>query len=221
MVSVERISFLTTGHQADERVIRDYIVPSMDRLDAIEGCDGVRFSRFGQDTRYEKSEVILGIYGEYEAVIESERNRWDELVKEGLVESWSRKGRPFPNQSEEVQEVLRDAYILGSHMAANYFESFDARPGLVEEATDEDGRRYGLWSAFHVLANNMGYDAVEETDAYDILLRDRLLALTELRDYDFVRDRIDDLQTELDELRETVDELEEQGGFEYYDGPNE
>lgn len=104
-------------------------------------------------------------------------------------------------------------------MAAEYYETFDERPGLVEEATDDADRRYGLWSAFHVLANNIGYDPVEEVDAYEILLRDRLIALTELRGHDFVRDQIDELRAELDGLEETVDELEEQGGFEYYDGP--
>lgn len=219
MVSVERVSFVTSGHEADERLIRGYVVPSVDRLEAIDGCRGVRFSRFGRDTRYEKSEVILAIYGEYEAVIETERERWDELVEEGLVESWSRSGTPFDDHPEDVRRTLRDAYVLGSHMASEYYERFDERPGLVEEVTDDAGRRYGLWSAVHVLANNIGYGPAQEVDAYELLLKDRLIALTELRGHDFVRNRIDELRAELDGIEETVDELEAQGGFEYYDGP--
>lgn len=219
MPSAERISFVTAGHEADERLIREYIVPSMDRLEAIDGCRGVRFSRFGQDPRYENSEVILGIYGEYDTVIDTERHRWNGLVEAGVVESWSRKGPPFADQPEEVQEFLAQAYILGSRMATEYFEVFDERPGLVEEVTDDEGRRYGLWSAFHVLANDIGYGPAEETDAYQLLLRDRLIALTELRDHDFVRDRIAELREELDDLEDTVDRLEEQDGFDYYDGP--
>lgn len=219
MVSVERISFVTTGHEADERLIREYVVPSLPRLETIEGCDGVRFSRFGQDPRYEKSEVILGIYGDSDAVVEAERDRWDELVEEGFAESWSRQGAPFADQPANVREMLGDAYILGSRMAAAYFETFDERPGLVAEVTDDAGRRYGLWSALHVLANNVGYGPEEEVDAYEILLRDRLIALTELRDHEFVRDRIDELRAELDALEETVDDLDEQGGFDYYAGP--
>ena len=219
MVSVERISFVTTGHEADEQLIREYIVPCINRLESIDGCKGVRFSRFGQDPRYEKSEVILGIYGEYEAVVEAKRDRWNGLIEEDYIESWSRKGTPFANQPEDVQEILREAYILGSHMATEYYEAFDERPGLVEEMTDDSGRRYGLWSAFHVLANNIGYDPVEEVDAYEILLRDRLIALTEIRGHDFVRDQIDGLRAELDEFEETVGEIEKQGGFEYYTGP--
>ena len=219
MESVERVSFVTSGHDADERLIREYVVPALKQLETIEGCKGVRFSRFGMDPRYDRSEVKLGIYGNPEAVIESERGQWDDLVEEGFIESWSREGAPFANQPEVVQEFLGQAYVLGSKMASEYYERFDDRPGFVEEVTDDAGRRYGLWSAFHVLANDIGYAAEEEVDAYELLLRDRFVALTELRGHDFVRDRIDDLRTELDDLEATVDDLEEQGGFEYYAGP--
>ncbi|RDI70100.1 hypothetical protein [Halopelagius longus] len=216
----ERISFVTTGDDADERLIREYVVPAVDRLEAIDDCTGVRFSRFGMDPRYDRSEVMLGIYGDFETVIRSERDRWDALVEDGYAESWSREGPPFADKSEPVQRFLGRAYVLGSGMACEYFDRFEDRPELVEEVADDDGRRYGLWCAFHVLANNMGYRAEEEVDAYERLLRDRLVSLTELRDYDFVRDRIEDVRTELDELECTVDELEERGGFDYYSGPN-
>jgi hypothetical protein len=220
MVTVERISFRTSGHDADERLLREYVVPELNRLESIEGCTGVRFTRFGQDPRYDASEVRLGIYGDYEAVIDAERDRWDDFVDSGVIESWARIGAPFADQSEPVQETLRDAYLLGSRMAATCFESFEDRPGLVAETTDEAGRRYGLWSALHVFTNNAGYSATEEVDAYELLLRDRLVALTELEGYEFVRERIDELRGELDELEATVDELEQQGGFEYYEGPD-
>jgi hypothetical protein len=219
MVSAERISFVTAGHEADERLIREYVVPAMDRLEAIDGCRGVRFSRFGRDPRYEQSEVILGLYGEIEAVIAAERERWDELVADGLAESWSRSGAPFADRPADVRDFLARAYVLGSRMAATYYETFDARPDLVEEVTDDAGRRYGLWSAIHVLTNNVGYGAETEIDAYELLLRDRLVALTELRDHDAARDRIDELRAALDDLEDTVDRLDEQGGFDYYDGP--
>lgn len=221
MVEVQRISLVTSGHEADERVIREYVVPAMDRLQSIDGCDGVRFTRFGQVPDVECSEVKLGIYGDYEAVIEAERDRWDDLVAAGHIKSWSREGEPFPDQPEDVQEFQGRAYVLASNMARAYFERFDDRPGLVEEVTGDEGRSWGLWGAFHVLANNMGYSATEEVDAYELLLRDRLVALTELRGHDFVRERIDDLREQLDELEETVDELEAQGGFDYYSEPGE
>lgn len=219
MVSVERVSFLTEGHEADEHLIREYIVPSMNRLEGIEGCEGVRFTRFGMDPRWEKSEVKLGIYGDYEKVINAERDCWEELVSEGLIESWSRDGKPFAELSEEIQELCGRNYILASHMAAVYFDEYDQRPGLVDEITDDEGRSWGLWGVIHVLLNQMGYSAEKEVEAYMLLLRDRLIALTEFQSHDDVREMIDDCRNQLDELKETVNELEEQGGFDYYSGP--
>lgn len=219
MASAERIAFITEGADADERLIREYIVPSLARLESIDGCTGVRFSRFGMDPRYDRSEVKLGIYGKPQAVVESEQDRWDDFIGEGLIDSWSHGGIPFEDKPEDVQEFLGRAYVLGSHMAKAYFEEFDARPSFVEEVIDDDGLRYGLWAAIHVLANNIGYSAEEEVDAYELLLRDRLMALTELRGHDLVRERIDELRTELDDLEATVDDLEQQGGYEYYSGP--
>lgn len=218
-MEIDRISFVTDGDAADERLIREYVVPALDRIEAVDGCAGARFSRFGMDPRYDRSEVRLGIYGAPDAVVDAERDRWDELVASGLARSWSREGPPFADLSREVQEFLGEAYVLGSAMAGEYYDRFEERPALVEEATTEGGHRYGLWSSIHVFANNVGYTPEEEVDAYELLLRDRLTAITQLRDYDTVRERIDDLRETLDELEGTVDDLEAGGGFEYYDGP--
>jgi hypothetical protein len=43
MVSVERISFVTSGHDADERLIREYVVPALERLESVSGCRGSDF----------------------------------------------------------------------------------------------------------------------------------------------------------------------------------
>lgn len=104
-------------------------------------------------------------------------------------------------------------------MAGTTLERFADPPALVDAVTDDAGRRYGMWSALHVFANGLGYAPEEEVSAYELLLRDRLVALTELRGHDHVRERIDALRDTLDELEATVDELEAEGGFEYYDGP--
>lgn len=219
MVSVERVSLVTDGHEADEQLIREYVVPSLDRLEAIDGCEGVRFTRFGTDPRWEKSEVKLGIYGDYEAVIDAERDRWDELVSEGLIESWSRDGEPFSDFPEEIRRLSARNYILASRMATEYFDECDERPGLVEEVSDDQGRSWGLWPTIHVLLNQMGYSADTEVEAYMLLLRDRLTALTELQSHDDAREMIGDFREQLDELEEKIDELEQQGGFDYYSGP--
>lgn len=219
MVAIERISFVTDGHNADERLIREYIIPSLDRLEEIDGCKGVRFTRFGVDPRWEKSEVKLGIYGDAEAVIQAESDQWDELESKGLIESWSCDGAPFPDSPEEVQEFLSKCYSLASKMAAEYYREFGERPEIVDEFPEKTERSAGLWIVLHILVNQLGYDADEEIDAAMNLIRSRLTALTEFHDHDYARERVADLRAQLDEAEQRIDELEEQGGFEYYSGP--
>lgn len=215
-----RISLVTSDAASEERLVAEYVVPAMDRLERVEGCDGVRFSRFGRDPRYERGEVKLGIYGDGEAVIAAERDRWDALVEDGLAERWTRDGEPFAEASGETQAFLADAYRAASRMAAVGYETFEERPAMVGEVT-ERGYPYGTWTAFHVLANCMGYSTSEEIDGYTRLLRDRLVTGTQLYGYDEMRARIDDLRAELDAVEDRVDEIEAPGGFDYYDGPDE
>lgn len=174
MVSVQRISLVTDGHEADETLIREYVVLSLDRPNAINGCEGVRFSRFGIDPRYEKSEVKLGIYGDHEAVIETERDRWDDLEARGMIDAFHDEGGPM---------------------------------------------RTGWWMLPHLLVNQAGYDTAEEIDGYFQAMRERLLVLTQLRDYEDARERVDDLQSRLDDVEARIDGIEEQGGLDYYADP--
>ena len=220
MVSMERVSLVTSGHDADERLIREYVVPSMDRLDTIKGCDGVRFSRFGMDPRWERSEVKLGIYGDYEAVIESERDRWDELESKGVIESWARDGAAFTDSPEEVQGFLGELYVLASRMSSHHFRTFDDRPGLIDAFPEKDmGRPIGWWVLFHLLANQAGYDADEEVEAYMLAIRDRLVALTETHGHEHAKEFVEELRGELDDVEETIDDLNARGGHDYYSGP--
>lgn len=219
MVSVERISLVTDGHEADERLVREYVVPSLDRLESIEGCEDVRFTRFGMGP-WEKSEVKLGIYGDYEAVIEAERDRWDELVSEGWIESWSRDGAPFSELPDEVREFLGRQYVVASRMAAEYYREFDEQPDLLDEFPDETDHEFGFNGAIHVLVNQLGYGPEEEIQAYMGNIRGRLTALTEVEDYETSREIVEDLRAQLDEVEAKIDELEEQGGFDYYSPPD-
>lgn len=221
MVDVTRISFVTPDTDAEERLCREYVVPALDRLESIDGCEGVRFTRFGRDPRYDRGEVKLAVYGASEAVIAAERDRWDALVETGLAESWSRDGEPFAGSTPETRAFLADAYRAASRMAAVGYRTFEERPAMTGAVDAAGDRAFGMAAAFHVLANAMGYSSGEELDGYEWLLRDRLVTGTQVYGYDAMRDRIDDLRAELDAIERRIDEIEATGGFDYYDGPGE
>lgn len=79
------VVFETDSHEADERFLRAYVVPEYDRLTAFEGCEGIRYSRYGADPRTDHGEVHLAIFGDHEAVVAAERDRWDEFAESGLI----------------------------------------------------------------------------------------------------------------------------------------
>ena len=102
-------------------------------------------------------------------------------------------------------------------MAAVGYRTFDERPAMVAAA---DGPAFGATTMVHVMTAAMGYSTAAEPDGYRWLFGDRLLAGTQVYGYDTVRDRIDELRTELDAIEDRVNEIEAMGGLDYYDGPD-
>ena len=45
--------------------------------------------------------------------------------------------------------------MFGSRAAREAYDTFDEKSALVAEATDDEGRRHGLWTVLHVLANEL------------------------------------------------------------------
>lgn len=211
------VRLFTDGDREDERLVREYVLPALDRLRGTDACEDVRFSRFGMDPRWERSEVRLALYGDVEAILDVERDRWDELEAGGLVRGWELAGTPYDSMPEEGRELVRHLSSLGSNAAAEVYERFEERPEPT--AAYGEGLGVGWWTALHYLSNAAGYTPEEEIAAYVGAIRDRTVALTEFRDYDAARETIDDLRLVLDELEGTVDALEERGGIDYYDGP--
>ena len=211
------VRLFTDGDDADERLVRDYVLPAIDRLTESAACEDVRFSRFGMDPRWERSEVRLAVYGDADAVVERERERWDDLERDGQIRGWELAGTPYESMGEDARELVRHLSVLGSDGAAELYERFDERPAPTGEAGG--GLGVGWWTALHYLSNAAGYTPEEEVHAHLGAIRDRVLATTEFRDYDAARAIVDDLRIALDDLERTVDAVEERGGIDYYDGP--
>ncbi|WP_224270894.1 hypothetical protein [Haloprofundus salinisoli] len=222
MVTGMVVRFITDSHRADEALIRGYLVPSLHRLNAIDGCDGIRFYRLGSDTRRNDGEVRLAIFGDYEAVIDAERNRWDELATEGSIEYWEVDETPSAmGYPHNVGTFYQRLDVLTTEMAALYYQTFDERPEPVDAFPDvELPTPIGWWVAFHLLMNQLGYSPKDEIQACFQCIDNRLFALTALEDSDYAREYIADLHMRLDDIEARIDAREQEKADDYYSGPD-
>lgn len=202
MVERRVVVFETDSHEADERFIREYVVPKYERLTSIDGCTGLRFSRYAADPRKDHGEIHLVLFGDHDAVVERERDRWDEFVEDGLVREWRRTGLSWESWPDDQFEFMKRMQTLATGMAVVYYRNFDSheRPAPAD-AFPETDRRLGFWVAVHFLCNQMGYQSVQdEIDASFGSIRNRLRALQELRSEAVASERIEELRKRLDEV---------------------
>jgi len=157
------------GIAADERLIREYVLPAMERLPEREGCTDVGFLRYGHAPETERGEVRLHLAGDVDALVDTESDRWDELVAEGLATDWE----VTPEDDSETfgptgAETVAELQFLSSRMAKQVFEAFDEGERLapVDEHPGEGPVPAGWWTLLHFLADQQAYSADEEIDAY-------------------------------------------------------
>ena len=210
MVSGRIVVFTTDGFDADERLIREYVVPEYDRLTGIEGCEGVAFSRATTDERADRGGVHLTLFGDHQAVVEAERDRWDEFVEADRAEEWTVLEPEWTRWPDEQARLARRLQTLASEMARAYFREFDAdeRPAPADQFHDDE-RPLGFWLASHYLQNQVGYDPQGELDAAYRSMENQLRTLVELGGEEYalgkvqmMRDRLGAIEAELAEIVE-------------------
>lgn len=210
MASGRIVVFTTDGFDADERLIREYVVPEYDRLTGIDGCEGVAFSRATTDEHADRGGVHLTIFGDYEAVVEAERDRWEEFVDENGVEEWTVLEPEWTRWPDEQARLARRLQTLASEMARSYFREFDAdeRPAPADQFHDDE-RPLGFWLVAHYLQNQVGYDPQSELDAAYRSMENQLRTLVELGGEEYalgkvrlLRDRLGAIEAELAEIVE-------------------
>jgi len=212
-VTETTVTFGTDGVDGDERLIRAYVLPAMERLPEREDCTDVGFLRYGHAPESAGGEVRLHLAGDVDALIEAESGRWDELVTEGLATDWE----VTPEDDSETfgptgAETVAELQFLSSRMSKHVFEEFDEGERLapVDEHPDEGPVPAGWWTLLHFLADQQTYTAAEEIDAYTEGIRNRLWRIGSVEGADAANARIDDLQDKLEEVREEVDRMTEE-----------
>jgi len=201
------VVFDTDGPAADERFVREYVLPAMDRLPDTDGCRDVGFLRYGHAPDADGGEVRLHLRGDVDAVVERESDRWDELVADGLVEGWTDAGPEDDGDKfgpRGAETIVRLEFLAG-HMSKLFLEEFDGETlAPVDTCPDEGPVPVGWWSLLHFLANQRGLSAGAEIDAYREGIRNRLWTVALTEGEDAAEQRIDELVDALDGVREEV-----------------
>ncbi|WP_158055470.1 hypothetical protein [Halorussus halophilus] len=205
MVSGRIVVFSTDGFDADERLVREYVVPEFDRLTGIEDCEGIAFSRATTDRHADRGGVHLTIFGDHESVVETERDRWNEFVADDLVEEWSVFRPEWEQWPEEQARLTRRFQTLASEMACSYFREFDAdeRPAPADQFHDDE-RPLGFWLVSHFLYNQAGYGSHGELDGSYRSIENQLRTLVELGGAENALEKVQLLQGRLRAIEEEL-----------------
>ena len=196
------VVFETDSVEAEERVLREYVLPAMERLEDAETCEFVFFNRYGHDPSVDGGEVDFYVFGDPEALRESERDRWDELVADGPAEEWWTDDAPVDSESFDPEKRLRIRLrAAASRMAAEFFAEFeDDRPDALDTFDSEGEFGVGATTLLHHLLNQLGYQADDGEEEIDLCfenVRNRLYALAVSTSVERATDKCEGLAGEL------------------------
>lgn len=182
------VVFETRNVDAEERLIREYIVPAFRRLEDRDDIQWLMFNRYGHDPSVDGGEVLFSIFGDVEAVAADERDRWNALLTDGFAEDWWTDDTTVRidafDDAERLHHRLRAA---ASRMSVTFFEEFDELPSAIDEFEGDgsisriESCGVGWWICLHYLINQLGYQANGGEEEIDLLfedLRNRLYSLT-------------------------------------------
>lgn len=201
------IVFETADEAADERLVREYVLPAMDHLPESDGCEEVGFLRYGHAPASDGGEVRLYLRGDVDAVVANESPRWDALVEDGLARSWVDDGPEDDRDTfgEQGGEAVADLQFVASRMSKVAFEA-DVTADLapVDSFPDEGPVPVGWWTLLHFLADQRALSADEEIGAYTEGIRNRLWAIGLSAGAEASNEKIDELVAELEDVRDEV-----------------
>lgn len=210
------VIFETSTVSAEERLIREYVVPSYRRLEEREDVRWLAFGRYGHDPSVDGGEVTFYIYGDPEAVAADERDRWNELVADGVVDEWWTDDTEVRIDDLDPSELLHTRlWATASRMAVTFFEEFDEMPDSIAEFGADEQFGVGWQVGLHHLINDLGYQSGEGEEEIDLLfelLRSRLFALALAIDPDWSGEKAEELIAALESLPAELRAFREEHG---------
>lgn len=202
------VHFQTTGESADEDLVTGYLPAAIERLEAQGLLERFHFFRYGH-TEDQPSEVRLRLRGDREAIVEAERDRWEQLVSQGDIEAWQLTDWPreetFDEQGEALANQLFEVASRTSFLLNQAIDDTEIDPVDSFGANDSDDLGVGMWILFHALCNHQGYSIDDEIAACLETITNRLFLIGLLDGPDQMQQRGDQIT---EELQESIDRME-------------
>lgn len=196
------------------RLLREYVFPAMDRLDDAAGFDAdyrIRALRYSADPKLPGGEIRMAIEGEFEAVVDHERERWNDLRDSSFVDSWCVEATETDAKSIAADrfagdrpDVAAHAPFLATSAAKEWYETFD---GPVPAVADDDDASVssGWWMFVHLFANIQGADWDDEIDALLVGIENRLRSLEAYHGTHSAHERLSHIRERVESFETTLD----------------
>ena len=156
--------------------------------------------------------MLLHVVGDADAVVRRERDRWNALLDDGLVEDWT---------TEEAEEAMTTEWgengtalrtrldVLAARMSVMVYDEFDEPPDPVDANPAEAEVRasptgVGWWTLLHLLTLQRGYDYASEVDAYTEGIKDGLVHVAQYEGSDIAREKLDEVVALLEDVRDDL-----------------
>lgn len=212
------IAFEIPSAEREAEFVHEYLVPTWPELRASDAFDAGwfwwhgPFVREGADGLAGK-EIVFVLDGDIDAIVERERDEWERLVADGIIDSW-RVRRYDEEGFESLLDQQRDSYgpVGGERMyhlktamasfAVETWERFGDDLPLLGERSDENPRTIGLWAAVHSLMTQTGHTWSEEVEMCTRLVESRARSLEMYEDEEAGLELLDDAIAELSAYRD-------------------
>ncbi|WP_254547198.1 hypothetical protein [Halomarina pelagica] len=193
-MSTVQVTFRMEDTDAEASFIRNYLVSAWKRFETMEAFEKGWFWRNGHYGRhgieyFKGGRILLMIDGDPETVVDEECDRWDSLVEDGAIESWS--VLPFEEigydsvYSKAVDNVGKrgaDLFMrlkpLLTQTSLDLYEALDEQIAMVGDEGDHNPKGIGFWVVINTLMKQNGYDWYDEIDGCTKSTKNRLKSMT-------------------------------------------
>ncbi|WP_117590962.1 hypothetical protein [Haloprofundus halophilus] len=214
MPGIAMVVFSLPTVDDEVRLLRKHVFPAMDRLadsDELDAEHRIRALRYGADPELPGGEVRMAIEGEFEAVVDHERDRWNDLRDSSFVDSWCVEASETDAETIAADRFAGDSTDIAAHApflatsaAKEWYETFDGPVPAV--AADDAAVPSGWWMFVHLFANLQGADWDDEIDALLVAIENRLRSLESYRGTAKSRERLSEIRARVDEFETMLDD---------------